>query len=164
MENHEEVSNYFKTRGVSIILLFRRNLLRRMISILANSHDQTFKLLNGVHKSHVHSAQEAAILASFKPTINTTSLISDLQSMERETHDALFYFNTTRHITLFYEDLIRDEARNLSHLLNFLQMPDQKLSSKQFKIHIKPLSEQFDNWQDVYNTLKGTPYQRFLDQ
>ncbi|XP_010275606.1 PREDICTED: uncharacterized protein LOC104610600 isoform X2 [Nelumbo nucifera] len=58
MEHHQEIVEYFNRRGVSAIFLFRRNLLRRMISVLANSYDRDAKLLNGTHKSHVHSPHE----------------------------------------------------------------------------------------------------------
>ncbi|KAK4563050.1 hypothetical protein RGQ29_005513 [Quercus rubra] len=58
MQHHTEIVEYFNTRGVSIIFLFRRNLLRRMISVLANLYDRDAKLLNGTHKSHVHSPHE----------------------------------------------------------------------------------------------------------
>jgi ABC-type Zn uptake system ZnuABC Zn-binding protein ZnuA len=61
MRHHEEIVEYFKTRGVSAIFLFRRNLLRRMISILANSYDRDVKPLNGTHKSHVHSPREVTL-------------------------------------------------------------------------------------------------------
>lgn len=60
MEHHKEIAEYFKHRSVSIIFLFRRNLLRRMVSMLANSYDRYAKLLNGTHKSHVHSAEEVS--------------------------------------------------------------------------------------------------------
>ncbi|CAI0557229.1 unnamed protein product [Linum tenue] len=58
MQHPDEVVEYFRTRGVSAIFLFRRNLLRRMISVLANEYDRGVKLLNGTHKSHVHSPHE----------------------------------------------------------------------------------------------------------
>jgi hypothetical protein len=58
MEYHSELAAYFKQKGVSVILLLRRNSLKRMISILANAYDKKEKLLNGTHKSHVHSKEE----------------------------------------------------------------------------------------------------------
>lgn len=61
MQHHTEIVEYFNTRGVSIIFLFRRNLLRRMISVLANLYDRDAKLLNGTHKSHVHSPHEVSL-------------------------------------------------------------------------------------------------------
>lgn len=49
---------YMQQRGVSVIILLRRNTLKRLISILANAYDRQAKLLNGTHKSHVHSEEE----------------------------------------------------------------------------------------------------------
>lgn len=61
IEHHKDIVEYFNRRGVSAIFLFRRNLLRRMVSVLANSYDRYAKLLNGTHKSHVHSEEEVAL-------------------------------------------------------------------------------------------------------
>jgi len=108
MKHHEEIVEYFKTRGVSAIFLFRKNLLRRMISVLANSYDRDAKLLNGTHKSHTHSAKEAEILAGYKPMINTTLLINELRQIQEMTLKALTYFNTTRHILVYYEDVVKN--------------------------------------------------------
>jgi len=148
MEHPKEIVDYFNCRGVSVIFLFRRNLLRRMVSTLANSYDRYAKLLNGTHKSHVHSTEEvffpitlsfnffsfipsessascgcavcvsvvnfgffqADTLSRYKPTINSTSLLADLKDMEKRAAAALEYFNTTRHMILYYEDLIRNRT------------------------------------------------------
>ncbi len=64
MQHHAEILEYFNTRGVSVIFLFRRNLLRRMISVLANLYDRDAKPLNGIHKSHVHSPDEVSLSLS----------------------------------------------------------------------------------------------------
>ncbi|XP_058087991.1 uncharacterized protein LOC131234973 isoform X3 [Magnolia sinica] len=61
LKYHEEIVEYFNRQGVSAIFLLRKNLLRRTISILANSYDRDVKLLNGTHKSHVHSQTEKLI-------------------------------------------------------------------------------------------------------
>ncbi len=60
MEHHKEIAEYFNRKGVSAIFLFRRNLLRRMVSMLANSYDRYAKQLNGAHKSHVHTHEEVS--------------------------------------------------------------------------------------------------------
>lgn len=66
MEYNREVAEYFEKKGVSVILLLRRNVLKRLISILANAYDRREKPLNGTHKSHVHSKEE--VLLSSLPT------------------------------------------------------------------------------------------------
>lgn len=58
LENPEDIVRYLNKKGVSVIFLFRRNTLRRLISVLANDYDKDAKQLNGTHKSHVHSKEE----------------------------------------------------------------------------------------------------------
>ena len=60
MDHHDEILSYLNKKGVSVIFLFRRNTLRRLISVLANNYDRDAKQLNGTHKSHVHSEEEVS--------------------------------------------------------------------------------------------------------
>ncbi|XP_022988840.1 uncharacterized protein LOC111486068 isoform X1 [Cucurbita maxima] len=161
MQHHVEIVEYFKRRGVSAIFLFRRNLLRRMISVLANSYDRDAKLLNGTHKSHVHSHHEAEILAKYKPVINATLLIPNLNKVEETTAKALEYFKSTRHIVLYYEDVVRNRTK-LRDLQDFLKVPQRELKSRQVKIHQGSLSNQIENWEDVQKTVQGSRYESLL--
>ncbi|XP_015972365.1 uncharacterized protein LOC107495713 [Arachis duranensis] len=161
MENHEEIVKYFERRKVSVIFLFRRNLLRRMVSVLANSYDKDAKPLNGTHKSHVHSPLEAKILAKYKPWINTTLLESELKETEETASKAIEYFNNTHHVVLYYEDLLKNLTK-LNDVQEFLRIPHRDLHSRQVKIHTGPLSEQIGNWEQLQEALKGTQYQAFL--
>uniref|UniRef100_A0A0E0KEM7 Sulfotransferase n=1 Tax=Oryza punctata TaxID=4537 RepID=A0A0E0KEM7_ORYPU len=160
--NHVNIADYFNRRGVSAIFLFRRNLLRQLVSQLANNHDRYLKQLNGTHKAHVHTAYEAHILARYKPRLNTTSLIRSLKQVDDYTRDALENLKSINHITIYYEDLIRNRTKLLD-VLDFLKVPRSKLVSRHVKIHTKPLSEQIENWDEVYNALNGTQYESFLN-
>ncbi|GMH02705.1 hypothetical protein Nepgr_004544 [Nepenthes gracilis] len=155
MQNHQQIVEYFNKKGVSVIFLFRRNLLRRMISILGNSYDRDAKLLNGMHKSHVHSHYEAEILASYKPLINATSLIPELRRIEEMMAKALKFFKSSRHILLYYEDIVKNHSK-LVEVEDFLKVPKMNLSSRQVKIHKGPLSEMVANWDEIRKTLNGT--------
>lgn len=161
MQHHEEIVDYFRNRGVSAIFLFRRNLLRRMISVLANSYDRDAKLLNGTHKSHVHSPHEAEILARYKPSLNSTLLIADLRQVQEMTAKALEYFKSTRHIVLYYEDVVKNRTKLLD-VQDFLKVPRLDLKSRQVKIHKGSLSNQVENWNEIEKTLKGTQFESFL--
>ncbi|WOK93427.1 hypothetical protein Cni_G02124 [Canna indica] len=161
MDNHETVVEYFRQRGVSVIFLFRRNLLRRFVSQLANDHDRSTKQLNGTHKAHVHSENEADILAEYKPSINTSELIPNLKKTDKFVADSMVYLKNIRHIALYYEDLIKNRTKVMD-VLEFLRVPQRKLVSQHVKIHRRPLPMQVDNWDDVYNCLKGTEYESFL--
>ncbi|KAG9153063.1 hypothetical protein Leryth_012323 [Lithospermum erythrorhizon] len=163
MKYHEEIANYCKRYDVHLIFLFRSNLLSRRISVLANSYDKEAKLLNGTHKSHTHSLEEAEILARFKPTINTSVLIQSLNSDKRATMRALEYFKSTRHILLYYEDVVKNRTK-LVDVQKFLGLPVQELRSGQVKIHKGHLSQRVENWENVQKALKGTSYEAFLDK
>lgn len=161
MVYHRQIANYFNQKGVSVIFLFRRNLLRRLVSLLANAYDKDAKLINGTHMSHVHTREEADLLAQFKPTLNVSSLIVDLSTAERTMTESLEFFKSNRHMILYYEDIINN-PKALSDVQEFLRVPFRKLKSRQVKIHIKPLHEQVDNWYDVYSTVQGSQYEHFL--
>ncbi|CAL9101932.1 unnamed protein product [Musa acuminata var. zebrina] len=162
MDNHARVVEYFSQRGVSVIFLFRRNLLCRLVSQLANDHDRSARQLHGTHKAHVHSESEANILARYKPRINTSELITTLKHTDKFATDALGYFKSIPHIVLYYEDLVRNHTK-LMDVLEFLRVPQRKLVSRHVKIHTRPLHEQVENWDDVYISLKGTEYESFLN-
>ncbi|CAO2830856.1 unnamed protein product [Amaranthus hypochondriacus] len=161
MDYPSEIGEYFSRRRVSAIFLFRRNQLRRLISVLSNSYDSHAKQLNGTHKAHVHSLEEAETLSKYKPFINSTSLLSALKDSEFTMAQALAYFNRTRHITLYYEDLIKNSTK-LVDVQNFLRIPLMKLKSRHVKIHKGPLRDHIKNWEDVNKTLNGTVYEKFL--
>lgn len=161
MAHHEEIVEYFNRRNVYTIFLFRRNLLRRLVSLLANDHDRGAKQLNGTHKAHVHSTNEAKVLAKFKPTINATLVIPTLRIADKAAADALESFKSTRHILLYYEDLIQNRTK-LRDVQRFLGVPRRKLVSRHIKIHTRPLSEQVDNWDDISIALQGTQFESFL--
>nr|GMC54266.1 uncharacterized protein LOC109149585 isoform X1 [Ipomoea batatas] len=191
MVHHEEIVDYFKRRGVSTIFLLRRNPLRRLISLLANTYDKDAKLLNGTHKSHVHSAHEvslqsryahfcwsyelstyyvsrfslsclqAQVLAKYKPTVNMSLLIPNLRSTLRTSATALDYFKNTRHIVFYYEDIVSNRTK-LTDVQEFLGLPIRNLTSLQVRIHNGELSNQVENWDEVQEKLKGTVYEQFL--
>ncbi|GJT80217.1 sulfotransferase domain-containing protein [Tanacetum coccineum] len=130
MEHPKEILDYFTKRGVFVIFFLRRNMLRRLVSILANSFDRDAKLLNGIHVSHVHSHEEAIMLSKYKPVLNVTSLESDLEEMESTAIKALKYYNNTRHIIVYYEDLIKKPSK-LIQIEDFLKLPRMRLNSRQ---------------------------------
>jgi len=161
--HRRQILKYFKKRGISSIFLFRKNILRRMISVLANSHDKDARLLNGTHQSHVYSRMEARILAKYKPKINASLLLSELREEAEETAEAIDFFKRTRHMVLYYEDLINNRTNlNLKEVQEFLRLPYRELSSSQVKIHTAPLSMQIQNWEAVREALEGTSFERFL--
>jgi hypothetical protein len=52
---------------------------------------------------------QADILARFKPEIDVSTLISSIRSAEESMRICLDNFSNTRHMVLYYEDVIRDQ-------------------------------------------------------
>ncbi|KAI5066160.1 hypothetical protein GOP47_0018784 [Adiantum capillus-veneris] len=162
MEYKKEIADYLKDNSVSVIFLFRKNILRRYVSILANSFDRVAKQLNGTHLAHVHSKEEAEVLEAYKPVVNLTSLIPYLERVEEIIDDACSSFKETRHMIFFYEDLVVNPRKELRKAQKFLGVNPLKLESKHVKIHTRPLHGQIENWDDLNEYLKGTRYEIFL--
>lgn len=53
---------------------------------------------------------QAQVLASYKPYVNATTLIPELKQVKNMAAKALGYFNSTRHILLYYEDVVKNRA------------------------------------------------------
>jgi hypothetical protein len=117
-----------------------------------------------------------------------STLISNIRDVEKYMGDCLDYFNTTRRMILYYEDIISNRnvlntfecpsdrsitlqvtliaslcVQALLQVQEFLGVPVRKLVSRQVKIHTRPLPDLVRNWEDVNSKLNGTEYARFLD-
>ncbi|PKA47932.1 hypothetical protein AXF42_Ash016278 [Apostasia shenzhenica] len=58
---------------------------------------------------------QADVLARYKPTIDVPTLIQDMKHTSKLIEDALQHFNGTRHILLYYEEIIRNQTVYLLH-------------------------------------------------
>lgn len=62
---------------------------------------------------------QAEILARYKPTIDTETMIPKLRHSEQLMADSLRFFNTTHHIIVYYEDILKNqEVNNQCNLTN----------------------------------------------
>lgn len=57
---------------------------------------------------------QAKILANYRPGINITLLIPELKLTEETANKAIAYFKNTRHIVLYYEDLVNNRNVRLA--------------------------------------------------
>lgn len=53
---------------------------------------------------------QAQILANYRPTIPVRNLIPELKQREMDIAKTISYFNRSRHLVLYYEDLIRNQT------------------------------------------------------
>lgn len=57
---------------------------------------------------------QAKILAKYRPKINITLLIPELKLTEETAKNAIAHFKNTRHIVLYYEDLVNNRTVRLA--------------------------------------------------
>lgn len=62
-------------------------------------------------------SEQAEILAKFKPVLDVSNLIPNIRNAEKYIRDCLDHFNTTRHMILYYEDIVRNR-----NVLKHIQM------------------------------------------
>jgi hypothetical protein len=53
---------------------------------------------------------QAEILAQYKPTIDKKTLITELKRSDKLAADALVNFKNTRHVVLYYEDVVSNRT------------------------------------------------------
>ncbi|GAQ86632.1 P-loop containing nucleoside triphosphate hydrolases superfamily protein [Klebsormidium nitens] len=162
MDHWQDWLEYVRAHGVSVVVLFRRNTLRRMVSVAANGYDKQAKLVDGEqHKSHVHSAEEAEKLAEYKPELDPRTLVAKLRSVQATQEGALRMLAGTRHVVLYYEDVVADPSM-VDRVQDFLGVAPRPLRSKQVPIHTQGLEHHVANWDQVAAALAGTPYEAML--
>lgn len=91
--------------------------------------------LHDVLSNHVLQAE---ILASYKPTINTTTLIANLKQIQSMAANALEYFKSTRHMILFYEDIIKNQTVRYLHILLYPWYFSSLVRKLVFYVHFLP--------------------------
>ena len=141
-------------RKIPVLHLIRKNVLRAFVSYEMAKHTNTWRLR--VKKGE--SQPNASI------TIDCNSLISELQTREKEINDFKNMFaGYENYLELFYEELtdngkfsetcLKKVVDLLGVDMNFNRKP---LLAKQGN---KNLSESIENWLEVEETLKGTQYE-----
>ncbi|KAJ8441912.1 hypothetical protein Cgig2_020057 [Carnegiea gigantea] len=74
-----------------------------VIQGLMQNHEQILEYFKA-------KGMSAEILASYKPVINTTTLMRELKQVQKKMTKALGVLNSTRHIVLYYEDALNNRT------------------------------------------------------
>jgi len=62
---------------------------------------------------------QAEILAQYKPTIDKKTLITELKRSDKLASDALVNFKNTRHVVLYYEDVVSNRTVSRCCFISF---------------------------------------------
>jgi LPS sulfotransferase NodH len=164
MLNHCLVRPYILTHllelDVKAILVRRRNILKTLVSRRAAAQ-------SGVY--HVsHALQKPTSVENWvapKVTINTATLISDLQSIEKEhLHWESKLSTNVEYLDIEYEQYVQDPHAANKKILAFLGVQNVSLVSDLKKVNPDKLSSLIENYAEVVQKLQNTKYADFLLQ
>jgi len=139
-----------RMRGVGVIHLHRRNMLRWHVScLLALAGNQWISL--------------------DKPKPTTCKIQIDIGALRRaiyrdlrEERQAARFFQGHRQLHLWYEDMTAHYDAQIVRIQSFLGVTPQLLRPTCYKQQVRPLSDVIENYGELADQLAGTPWEWFL--
>jgi len=160
---------------IPFVFMWRRNVLRRIVSFLANEHDKK-KPSTSKHDAHPKSEDAVKALQKFKPTLRIASLVSSIDHelrTQRALEEAFARLQgsciAARNArVLYYEDLVdgapraREEWEDMFARLRIPYDFDDKLWHADADLKVihgsKPVLDTIANAQEVHDALASTPH------
>jgi len=175
--------------NIPVVFMWRRNVLRRMVSSLANYHDarnpalkpdetdhvvsQSRRGKQAGHEPHPVDPRAAAKLAEYKPDINPTKVLSEVEKEERTRRVIEHSFRKYASMcevarnakTFYYEDLVDGApgaAAQWGELLSTLKVwKNSELAVIHGQQHVR---DTISNARSVRKALKDTPYSWMIEE
>lgn len=135
-----------------IIHLTRRNLLRTVVSMLVAAK-------TGIYRAHDQKQlpKDASIEVSPTDCIQRMQAIRGYENLARQ------WFCGHQVLEMVYEDLVSDQHRETSRLLEFLHVDDMKLKGRMVR-QSKSLKDSVANYGELVKALTGTEFESFLSE
>ena len=149
------IVNYIKEQeDLFIINLCRKNSLKRLISLEAMKN-------TGVISSK-KTKENKQIYLSAK---NTLQQLEIFEKEKQDQFEMLESVPNNRILNIYYEDYFSEEKKQKEinkEILDFLQVKQINISSKHRKILDSDLSNIIKNYDEIYNLLANSPYEKYL--
>ena len=149
------IVNYIKEQeDLFIINLCRKNSLKRLISLEAMKN-------TGVISSK-KTKENKQIYLSAK---NTLQQLEIFEKEKQDQFEMLESVPNNRILNIYYEDYFSEEKKHKKinkEILDFLQVKQINISSKHRKILDSDLSNIIKNYDEIYNLLANSPYEKYL--
>ena len=140
-----------RTKQLQVIHLKRRNLLRNLLSLKLAERSNEWERL------------ESAPLVRYEPLrIEYEEVIAHFRARERSFARGSRFFRRHRKTEIFYEDLERDEERQLAVILRFLGLPPQPLTSSTRKQNQQSTRELIENHAELEARFRHTRWHEFF--
>ncbi len=150
---YPEVVDFIRQRGLSVIHVIRRNVLKTLIS-------RDVARLTGVY----HRTKETTEQGQAAITLDPATLIERLDAVARE--ERTWQERLDGHAPIMkvsYEDFVNERELETQRLLQFLNLRFVELNSPLQRISPTDMRLVIANYDEVATVLRGTPYLQFLE-
>ncbi len=153
------IPNYFKDRPkIKIIHLYRNNILKRLIS------------MKNMQSTGTISTKDPKAVKSKKIYLDPNTILEELAIFEKEKEEQFSLVDNLtnkeqRVLNICYEEFFSSEEtrNNLTiKIFNLLDVKPIALESEQKKILSTNLPDLIDNYEEIEQILKGSPYEEYL--
>lgn len=147
----EGFDDYLFNNDVSIIHLIRENILKIIVSA------ESARVRNLYH------AEKETKIEKIKVRINTNNLLEIIQNKYAAVQSHKDRYKNLPYLETYYEKIVDNFDKEISKVFEFLGVSScDGLDVPLKKINPDSLSEIIENYDDVVNKMKGTPFENFL--
>ena len=148
------MTQYIKDNDFYIIHLIRKNFLKTILS------RETAKA-----RSMYHASPEDSVKA-VKVTLDTETLMSDLNTINNEVSENREVFNGCPYTEVYYEDLVENKDEVSKSIFEFLGLDPNGISEMEFplkKINPDNLEDLIENFDEVERVVSQSEFKAMLD-
>ncbi|MDJ0677522.1 MAG: hypothetical protein QNJ36_19425 [Calothrix sp. MO_167.B42] len=153
----KNLEHYLKEReDILVINLFRRNSLKRLISLQSMQ-------LSGVVEVRGNGAKVKRKV--YLPIDNLLPQLEIFEAEKNQQFDLLKEIEQKRILNIAYEDYFssaKSQEQYNHEIFEFLGVPEMKVKSNHSRILPDKVSEKLENYEAVVQTLNGTEYEVYL--
>ena len=148
-----DARDYLHKINARVILLERRNLLKRLVSGMIADRTKIWFLDRSERSA---SAQRV--------TIDIRSMFEDFEETRRRCRLNAEEFAGHGQLTVYYEDVCEDFSGQMNRIFEFLGVRPEELIPQTARQETRPLKEIITNYEEVAEALRQSGYGEFLEE
>jgi len=146
------LQDWMINQNIAIIHLTRQNALKMLLSRLMAEKTGDYQTVSN------KSAHRKIILDQQKVLKQLDAIVNEQEKMRRR-------FPDNPYLEISYEQFFYNYGEESKKIFSFLKLENDKTEFPEFLKKINPefLEDLIENYEEIVKTLKGTPYQKFLE-
>jgi LPS sulfotransferase NodH len=154
LRDYEYLKKWVTSNNINIVHLTRKNLLKLYLSRLVARKSGIF-----------HSFEKTENVIPFqKVFVDSKNILPRMKNMLKEREGIRNIFSRNASVELPYEDFFSNYKEVSQKVFSFLGLEDVTLEFPNLeKINPEAVKQIIENYDEIAKTLKGTPFQEFLD-